>query len=775
MTEFGLRARPTGRRGRLLPVAVLLVLGLLLLPSAASARLPTGFAGVVPQGPLSERDLDRIGGAGLGLRLVIGWSEVEPRPGAYEFSALDARIGAAADRGIAVLPVVHGSPGWLRARPEQPPLGRRGLVAWRSLLRELVERYGSGGGFWRGRLRDRPLRRWQLWNEPNFPLFWRPRPSPAAYAKLLHAGAAAIRDADPSAQIVAAGLAPIERQPPPWEFLRRLYRVPGFRADIDYVALHPYSADIGVLTERVRRTRAVMAAAGDRRKPLLVTEIGVASGSDSATAMDRGEAGQAAYLEQAFGLLARERRWRVAGAYWYAWADKRGDDPACVFCNFTGLFDLRGEPKPAWRALQRILPRRVPRAALLAPARSGAFGGVDRSFGRDGVLKRFFRAPPGWEAMASGLATAPGGAIFISVWAYDYCGGTICAESELLLRFRPDGSRDMGYGGDGAVELGPEGAADIVVDRRGRVLIASAVRGTAQVVRLLPGGAVDSSFGSGGTARVPCSCRLGSLSLTLDRVGNPRLMISGSRSGSAVRVVVASLTPRGRLNRRFGAAGIASTTVASATAPVDVANLAGGDQAILVPHENERRFTVLRLGPRGGADRRFGAQADRAIAAWVRESDPWWLEPRILVPRDDGGVDVVFQMMPQSGYYEGYLLRLLSDGRIDRRFGREGARRLPSGVLAAVAGPGGRVFTVGEKEVEWTVAAWLDPEGRPIESFAGGRGAKVRGGSVLEPGTGLALQRGARPLLLDPGARECRTYCPPRSRLLRFTSWAQRR
>lgn len=337
-------------------LALLLICFALVAPAAAGARLPAGFAGVVPQGSLSAAELGRIGELGLGLRLVVRWCDLEPRPGRYDFVALDAQIGAAADRGIRVLPEVDATPAWLRPEPFMPPLGRRGLAAWRAVLRELVGRYGSDGKFWRGRERRVPVRRWQLWNEPNFPVFWRPRPSPRGYAKLLHAGAAAVRGADPRAEIVAAALAPIERQPRPWEFLRRLYRVPGFAADFDLAALHPYSPSVEVLAYEMERTRAVMAAAGDVRKPLLITEFGVASDGPYPNAMDRGRRGQAAYLERAFERLARERRrWGVAGAYWYAWRDRETDDPVCVFCQYSGLFDAAGRAKPAWWALRRVV------------------------------------------------------------------------------------------------------------------------------------------------------------------------------------------------------------------------------------------------------------------------------------------------------------------------------------------------------------------------------------------------------------------------------------
>lgn len=335
--------------------AAVVLLVCALLPASAAARLPSGFAGVVPQGPLSSTDLARIGKLGLGLRMNVSWASIEARPGVYDFSALDDQIGAAADRGIEVLPMVYGSPAWLRPSPVHPPLGPDGLVAWRDFLFALVERYGHGGSFWEGQQQQRPPRRWQLWVEPNFPNFWRPRPAPAAYAKLLHAGAAGVRAADPRARVVAAGLAPIERQPPAWEFLRRLYRVPGFRADADLIALHPYSTTVGLLAQRVERMRAVMAAAGDARKQLLITEFGVASSSSIPTTMDRGPLGQARYLERSFARLARKRRWRIAGAYWYALADNPAQDPSCQFCSYMGLFDVAGEAKPSWWALKRVV------------------------------------------------------------------------------------------------------------------------------------------------------------------------------------------------------------------------------------------------------------------------------------------------------------------------------------------------------------------------------------------------------------------------------------
>jgi hypothetical protein len=321
---------------------------------AAGASPRASFFGVSPQEPLAPGEMAEMGSSGLGLRLAVTWGDVEPQPGVYDFAELDSQLAEAAEDGVSVMPVLWGTPSWLSADPARAPLGRRGLVAWRRFLRRLALRYGPAGGFWRGRAERAPISRWQLWNEPNFVLFWRPRPSPRGYARLLHAGATAIRAVDRSARIVTAGVAPIEHGRTPWGFLRRLYRMPGFRADSDVIALHPYTPYSVGVDEEIRRVRLVMAKAGDGRKPLLLSEVGVASAATSPTAFDRGPEGQAHFLERVFRRMWEERRrWRIAGVYWFTWKDAPSFDPHCSFCEYAGLFDRSGAPKPAWWALRR--------------------------------------------------------------------------------------------------------------------------------------------------------------------------------------------------------------------------------------------------------------------------------------------------------------------------------------------------------------------------------------------------------------------------------------
>jgi hypothetical protein len=255
-----------------------------------------------------------------------------------------------------VQPFVYGTPATYASSLALPPLEGAARVAWRRFLLALVRRYGSRGSFWVGRAQRLPVHIWQVWNEPNFSVFWQPLPDPAAYAKLLAASAPAIRAADPRARVALAGVAPVGDGIPTWQFLRRLFRIPGTRRNFDLVALHPYSANLAELNYSIGKTRRQMELAGLGARPLLISELGIASTGDASSVFVQGAAGQADFLLESFTRLLRMRqRWHIAGVDWFSLRDTAASDPYCSFCQGSGLFDLGDGPKPAWFALRRVV------------------------------------------------------------------------------------------------------------------------------------------------------------------------------------------------------------------------------------------------------------------------------------------------------------------------------------------------------------------------------------------------------------------------------------
>jgi hypothetical protein len=323
--------------------------------AARAAAPPSSFFGVVPQAPLARADLSRMEGVVGTLRIPLSWAESEPQPGVYDFARFDAAVGAAAEHGIGVLPFVGSTPAWIAPVSARPPLSAAARGEWASFLRVLVRRYGPEGSFWQGRAARMPIRTWQIWNEPNFILFWRPRPSPRGYARLLATSARAIRGVDRGARIALAGVAPVGAGSPPWVFLRQLLRVPGVTRNFDLVALHPYASTVPHMTAQIEAARAAMIGAGDGRTPLLISEVGVASTGSYPSVFVRGERGQATFLRDALKLLlAKRRAWRIAGVDWFTWQDTAEANPYCSFCQGAGLIDLEGKPKQAWSLFKQI-------------------------------------------------------------------------------------------------------------------------------------------------------------------------------------------------------------------------------------------------------------------------------------------------------------------------------------------------------------------------------------------------------------------------------------
>jgi hypothetical protein len=349
----------------------------LLAPGVAAAeRAPRDFYGVVPQADVGAGDLERMGEGRVGtVRVTLPWAHIDrtAAPGDYDWSRFDAVVAGASRHGVAVLPTIYTVPSWVArldgcpassgaACSISPPRTQIGLSLWRSFVAAAVRRYGPEGLFWslNPALPERPVRNWQVWNEPNSPGFFAPRPDVDAYAALLTAAAEAIRSVDERADVVLGGL---YRYPLSGrdggirgtDFLERLYERPGIEAAFDGVAIHPYAARMSGVKAQVRRMMRVVRAAGDGDARIWITEIGWASGGRS-NPLNRGRRGQAKRLEQAFRWFTAKRdRLGIRLVAWYAWRDMAPDEVRCQWCAHSGLFPTHGDdPKPAWERFVRF-------------------------------------------------------------------------------------------------------------------------------------------------------------------------------------------------------------------------------------------------------------------------------------------------------------------------------------------------------------------------------------------------------------------------------------
>lgn len=294
-------------------------------------------------------ELARLGRGRIGtLRVNLAWGTAQSSPGAaYDWSHYDAVIGEAAKNGIRVLPTVYSSPTWAEPSPEYPPLGGR-LPEFEDFVRAAVERYGSDGSFWKANpgVPKLPMTLWQLWNEPNSPLFWKPAPDVGAYLELLRGFDSAVKRADPNGRVMLGGLFPTpEGGIAMTDFVSGLYRAGG-KGLFDAAAIHAYAATPEVAITRTAQLRSAIDRHGDSATPIWITEVGWASAGQP-SGLTVGPERQADYLRQTFELASEQReRLGIDGLIWYS----LNDTPGPGWPGHCGLFTVGGTPKPSWSA-----------------------------------------------------------------------------------------------------------------------------------------------------------------------------------------------------------------------------------------------------------------------------------------------------------------------------------------------------------------------------------------------------------------------------------------
>ncbi|HXR61386.1 MAG TPA: hypothetical protein VN732_08675 [Solirubrobacterales bacterium] len=418
-------------------------------------------------------------------------------------------------------------------------------------------------------------------------------------------------------------------------------------------------------------------------------------------------------------------------------------------------------------------------ASLSAVAPASAVP-LDRSFGQGGSVSLWSEPDPYSREYARAFATAPDGGIYLLQDRYPcQFRGRTCTLSVSLARLDAAGSRDVTFAGDGQLELpAVQGVSQgMAVDRQGTVLVASYEGGRIVVMRVDANGEVDTSFGAGGRASLPCLCHDADIHVLPQPKGRILAVAmwtingSGPSSRRTAAVAVYRLRSDGTVDETYGEQGLASARIANATAPDHPTPLPGGGIAFA----GEEGYYgggpwVASLGPRGGFDRRVVRRLRVALRTRLGSKEETGSVGG-LVSRPGGRLDLF-----GGGDARGFVVRIRPDGRLEKRFWRRGLKRLPRPVVRVVATPSGRSFALspslergGFYSIYGLFSTWLDPQDRLLGGFGKG-GRAMRYTSAFGQ---LALQGNSHPLFLDPGRPDegCRSDCQPSPRLFRFARW----
>jgi O-antigen ligase len=325
------------------------------------------------------RTLEMIRQAGFTwVRQEFPWEDIEPMPGVYERSDTTGGkvstwtkydlIVAEADRlGLNLLIRLDRPPAWARqkglatSKPNStgPP---DDFATFANFASRVAERY-----------KGKP-RYYQVWNEPNLHSEWNDQPiDPSGFVRLLALAYRAIKESDPQATVVMAGLAPTDQLGPEnlndLIFLEEAYRA-GLSKYFDVMAVMVYGLGYPPQDRRTDLFRAnfsrpalvydIMVRYGDASKPVIAAEYAWISlppdwmGRPSIWGDSISEELQARYLVDGYRRARSEWPWLSAMFVWaFKWPSSGPMDPWDPTPYFAIVHpDFR--PRPAYHALATL-------------------------------------------------------------------------------------------------------------------------------------------------------------------------------------------------------------------------------------------------------------------------------------------------------------------------------------------------------------------------------------------------------------------------------------
>ena len=274
-------------------------------------------------------------------REEISWERIEPVPGQFLWENTDAGIRAARAAGLQVLGLIGYSAAWARRDPGKYTSPPRSVDEYAEFVYKVVSRYHDS------------VKTWEIWNEPDSPVFWPPKPNATEYAALLSASYAAAKRADPDCKVVTAGLLVGMNHVDQWGYFEELCAAD---ARFDLLGWHAYcdprSPEAGLYARRTRHMAELLAARRGPDMRLWLTEQGWPTVAP--THRQVSEEVQAAYMVRAHLLALSDPS--VATYFWFLLRD--GANRASDYEQSYGILHPDSTPKrafPAYVAMTHLL------------------------------------------------------------------------------------------------------------------------------------------------------------------------------------------------------------------------------------------------------------------------------------------------------------------------------------------------------------------------------------------------------------------------------------
>jgi len=337
-------------------VPALVAAATLGLASAAPAAepVPPSFYGINGQALFGQPlvrwhgELTAMADDGLGtMRKDAMWETAEPDPPdpqtgehTWVWWPFDMWMKAMAEAHVAWYPILDYGSRWAGALPgdERSAPDPEAFSAYAAAF---AGRYGRHGDFWteHPELPYSPVTDYEIWNEPNLPLFWHGQERAAEdYVDLYLAARRALHAVDPEAVAVAGALSSAGEGSGIPFVQRMIAHRPDAAGQVDAFSYHPYADTALISGWLIAQLRVALDAAFGPGVPLHVTEVGW---STVGLLTDADRARELTWLANALPASGCG----VTRFLPHTWLT-REQDPADIE-DWYGLHNADGTPKPS--------------------------------------------------------------------------------------------------------------------------------------------------------------------------------------------------------------------------------------------------------------------------------------------------------------------------------------------------------------------------------------------------------------------------------------------
>lgn len=264
------------------------------------------------------------------------WNRIEPRNDYFDWPKFDQTVAIASARNVHLIGKLVYTADWATSAPAgtsssqlryYPP---NSMSDYADYVRQVVERYKD------------TVTVWEVWNEPNHNLYWKPSPDPVAYTELLKTAYQTIKSVQPQSTVILGGVAGFNE--PYMQGLVAAGAIPYF----DALGLHTYVANApeqGITDTWLNAAQSYLARYAPDRQ-IWITEVGWST-CTTGCPLQVTEAQQAEYLSRAYVYYVSRGIRSVA---WFNMIEL--GDSGTQLDNF-GLVERSGRQKPAYHALAR--------------------------------------------------------------------------------------------------------------------------------------------------------------------------------------------------------------------------------------------------------------------------------------------------------------------------------------------------------------------------------------------------------------------------------------